>query len=48
MDELLQRLNEGQVRFLLIGGQAMRLIGMPRFSLDWDFFIPPHDKENLE
>lgn len=48
MDELLQRLNEGQVRFLLIGGQAMRLIGMPRFSLDWDLFIPPHDQADIE
>ena len=26
----------------------MRLIGMPRFSMDWDFFIPPHDDENFE
>ena len=25
----------------------MRLAGMPRFSMDWDFFIPPRDEENL-
>jgi hypothetical protein len=25
----------------------MRLHGLPRFSLDWDFFIPPHDIENF-
>jgi hypothetical protein len=25
----------------------MRLFGMPRFSMDWDFFIPPRDAENL-
>jgi hypothetical protein len=34
-------------RFLLIGGQAMRLSGMPRFSMDWDFYIPPRDLRNL-
>jgi len=47
MDELLQRLNASGVRYLLIGGQAMRLMGMPRFSLDWDFFIPPRDDANF-
>ena len=25
----------------------MRLAGMPRFSMDWDFFIPPKDLVNL-
>jgi hypothetical protein len=25
----------------------MRLTGMPRFSMDWDFFIPPRDAENF-
>ena len=25
----------------------MRLAGMPRFSMDWDFFIPPRDTENF-
>jgi len=47
MDELLRCLNEGGVRYLLMGGQAMRLAGMPRYSMDWDFFIPPNDLENL-
>jgi hypothetical protein len=47
MDELLKKLNAGRVRYLLAGGQAMRLAGMPRFSMDWDFFIPPRDKENF-
>ena len=47
MNELLQQLNQANVRYLLIGGQAMRLAGMPRYSMDWDFFIPPHDLENL-
>jgi hypothetical protein len=47
MDELLERLTAARVRCLLVGGQAMRLSGMPRFSMDWDFFIPPRDEENL-
>jgi hypothetical protein len=35
MTELLQRLNSAGARYLLIGGQAMRLLGMPRYSMDW-------------
>jgi hypothetical protein len=48
MDELIQMFNRNAVRYLLIGGQAVRLEGMPRFSMDWDFFIPPRDKENVD
>lgn len=47
MDELLKRLSAARIRYLLVGGQAMRLMGMPRFSMDWDFFIPPRDLENF-
>ena len=47
MDELLKRFNAAGVRYLLAGGQAMRLTGMPRFSMDWDFYIPPRDDENF-
>jgi len=47
MNELIPALNAAGVRYLLAGGQAMRLTGMPRFSMDWDFFIPPHDEANL-
>lgn len=47
MDELLQKFYEARVRYVLVGGQAMRLMGMPRFSMDWDFFIPAPDAENL-
>ena len=42
MNELILAFNAAGVRYLLAGGQAMRLAGMPRFSMDWDFFIPPH------
>lgn len=34
MDELLQRLGTSGVRCLLIGRQTIRLIGMPRYSMD--------------
>lgn len=47
MDEMLQQLNAAGIRYLLMGGQAMRLLGLPRFSMDWDFFIPPRDEDNL-
>ena len=48
MEELIKRFNENDVRYLLIGGQAMRLEGMPRFSMDWDFYIPPRDRANID
>ena len=48
MNDLLRTWNDSGVRYLLAGGQAMRLIGMPRFSMDWDFFIPPRDERNFE
>jgi hypothetical protein len=47
MNELILAFNAAGVRYLLVGGQAMRLTGMPRFSMDWDFFIPPRDEENF-
>lgn len=47
MEALIERFHQNHVRYLLIGGQAMRLHGMPRFSMDWDFFIPAHDETNL-
>lgn len=47
MNELLLAFNSAGIRYLLVGGQAMRLTGMPRFSMDWDFFVPPRDEENF-
>lgn len=47
MDTLITRLNDQSVRYLVIGGQAVRLHGLPRFSMDWDILIPPHDPENV-
>jgi len=26
----------------------VRLEGMPRFSMDWDFYIPPKDLDNIQ
>ncbi len=44
MEELLKKLNDAGVRYVVIGGQAMLQEGMPRFTLDWDLFIPPFDR----
>ena len=46
MNELLERLGREGARYVLIGGQAMRLSGLPRHTLDWDLYIPPHDPDN--
>lgn len=48
MEEIIKLLNENRIRYLVIGGQAIRLHGMPRFTMDWDLFIPRKDKKNLE
>lgn len=47
MDELIQLFNDHAIRYLVFGGQAVRLEGMPRFSMDWDIFIPNRDQENM-
>jgi hypothetical protein len=47
MDEVIELFNRYHVHYLLIGGQAVRLEGLPRFSMDWDFFIPASDGENI-
>jgi hypothetical protein len=48
VEEILKLFNLHKVRYLVIGGQAMRLEGLPRFSMDWDVFIPPRDMVNIE
>ncbi|MFO7870670.1 MAG: hypothetical protein R6V03_04470 [Kiritimatiellia bacterium] len=48
MDELIKLFNANNVRYLLIGGQAVRLQGLPRFSMDWDFYVPGRDIENVD
>lgn len=48
MDEVIRRFNEAGVRYLVMGGQAVRLEGCPRFSMDWDLYIPGRDAANLE
>jgi len=47
MEVLLSKLHDAQVRYVVIGGQAMLQEGMPRFTLDWDLFIPPFDPDNF-
>jgi len=48
MDEVIRRFNVHGVRYLVMGGQAVRLEGFPRFSMDWDVYIPGRDAANLE
>ena len=48
MEEVIRLFNKHRVRYLVIGGQAVRLEGLPRFSMDWDFFLPARDSENIE
>ena len=48
METLLKRLNDAQVRYVVIGGQAMLQQGMPRFTLDWDIFLPPFAQEHFD
>jgi len=48
VDEVVRLFNANEVRYLLIGGQAVRLQGLPRFSMDWDFYIPAGDLENVK
>ncbi len=43
----LDMLVANKVRFVVIGGQAMRHLGMPRFTMDWDLYIPYKDNENF-
>ncbi len=48
MDEVIQLFNKNAIRYLVFGGQAVRLEGMPRFTMDWDIFIPSKDLENIK
>jgi hypothetical protein len=48
MDEVIRRFNNNAIRYLVIGGQAIRLEGFPRFSMDWDIYIPGKDLKNIE
>ncbi len=48
MDSVIALLNAAGIRYVVIGGQAIRLHGLPRFSMDWDLFIPARDQTNLE
>jgi len=48
MDELIRLFNENGIRYLVFGGQAVRLEGMPRFSMDCDLFVPSKDTGNMK
>lgn len=48
MEEIIAALNAAGIRYLVVGGQAVRLHGLPRFSLDLDLLVPPRDARNFE
>jgi len=48
VETILKKLNDAGVRYVVIGGQAMLQEGMPRFTLDWDIFIPQKDLANFD
>lgn len=43
MEKIIGIFNDNNVRYLLMEGQALRLLGMPRFTMDWDILIPGED-----
>ena len=47
VEAILAKLNEAGIRYVAIGGQAVRLHGLPRFSMDWDLWIPARDPVNF-
>ena len=47
MEQIIQLFNDNKIKYLVIGGQAIRLMGMPRYSMDWDIFIPGNDIDNI-
>ena len=48
MEQIIELFNENEIKYLVIGGQAIRLMGMPRYSMDWDIYIPGKDIENID
>ena len=47
LEDLFSTLNEADVKYLLIGGMASILYGVPRTTLDFDITIDP-SKENVK
>jgi predicted nucleotidyltransferase len=48
MNAVVAALAKAKVRFVVIGGQAVRILGYPRATIDWDLFVPPRDEENFK
>ncbi|MCF6177235.1 MAG: hypothetical protein L3J71_15875 [Victivallaceae bacterium] len=47
MEQIIELFNKNNIKYMVIGGQAIRLMGMPRYSMDWDIYIPGKDIENI-
>jgi hypothetical protein len=48
MNAVVAALAKAQARFVVIGGQAVRILGYPRATIDWDLFVPPRDDQNFK
>jgi hypothetical protein len=48
MNSVIAALAAAEVRFVVIGGQAIRIVGFPRTTIDWDLFVPPRDEANFQ
>src|SRR5687768_13749654 len=48
MNDVIAALVAAKVRFVVIGGQAVRIVGFPRTTIDWDLFVPPRDEANFQ
>lgn len=44
---VLEALEREQVRYVIVGGVALNLLGLPRATLDLDLFVEP-EEENIE
>lgn len=46
-EEIIRKLNKLNIRYLLIGRQAVMFYGSPVFSFDYDFWVHSEDKDKL-
>lgn len=45
--EIINKLNNRGVKYILVGGRAAIFYGSPRFTHDYDFWVHPDDKNKL-
>ncbi|MFV1975827.1 MAG: nucleotidyltransferase [Candidatus Scalindua sp.] len=47
LEDFIKELEEKEIRYILIGGQAVTLYGSPLFSFDFDFWVDPVQKKTF-